>query len=393
MYRPLRYSLPEIWLPYNSVEVAINVKAENLADETKPQVPIINEEAIKETIQKIEMKEEITIFSLKPSQASINIIKKIIAESAIKNILPANITIYTDNNYISKLKKSFSDIKINISEIDKPTKIIGKIDGIDIKIPKTFQNKKSQIIVSDAGYDPLLGFSGGPSSIVRYFEGDMIAEAFRRRKNNYPTPGVSSAPSFFADEIAEFFNNNTSIEILHSGEEITGIFEGNLIDTHKEASKQLLKNSQISVKNDISALILSAGGSENDFTLADSLKAVWNVIGGINGKSTIALLAQCSGGLGSEALKMFVSDRLDIKNLLKKEKYVNGLEDLVYIQSTLNKATLILVSALPNYYSEMKMGFHASRKAGDALSYMLSSKGNRTKIHVLPYGANTLLSK
>ena len=338
------------------------------------------------------MKNEITIFTFKPSKASVNIIKKIITESAIKNIIPSNITIYTDNSYISKLKKSFSDLKINISEIDKPTKIIGKIDGIDIKIPKTFQNLKSQIIVSDTGYDPLLGFSGGPTSIVRYFAGDMIAEAFRRRKNNYPTPGVISAPSFFADEVAELFSNTTSIEILHSGEEITGIYGGNLVDIHKEASKQLLINSQISVKNDVSALILSAGGSENDFTLADSLKTVWNVIGKIKRKSTLALLAQCSGGLGSEALKMFVSGRLDIKNLLKKEKYVNGLEDLVYIQSTLNKATLILVSALPDYYSEMKMGFHASRKAGDALSYILSSKGSRTKIYVIPQGVSTLLS-
>lgn len=384
--------MPEIWLPYNSVEVAVNIKAENLADEITTKVPIINNETIQETLHKIEIKDEISIFSIKPSLPSIDIIRKIITESIAKNIIAANITIYTDNSQLSKLKKSFSDLKINISEIDKPTTKIGSIDGVDIKIPKSFQNKKSNIIVTNTEYDPLLGFSGGPASMVRYFGGDMIAEAFRRRKNNYPTPGESSAPSFFADEIADFFNEVTSIEVLHSGETLTGIFGGNLVETHKAASKQLLTNSQILVENDISALILSAGGLENDFTLSNSLKAVWNVVGGIKEKSIIALLAQCSGGLGSEALKMYVSGRLDIKNVLKKEKYVNGLEDLIYIQSALNKSTLILVSALPDYYSEMKMGFHASRKAGDALAYILSNKGNKTKVHILPHGATTLLS-
>lgn len=383
--------MPEIWLPYSSVEVAVNLKAENFAEEIVTKVPAINEETIQEALKKIEIKDEIDLLSIKPSKSSIDIIRRIITDPRAKNITP-KITIYTDNNHIIKLKKSLSDLNVKICEIDQQKNKIGNIDGIDIKIPKNFQNKKSQIIISDTGFDPLLGFSGGPTSIVRYFAGDMIEEAFRRRKNNYPTPGVTSEPALFANEIAELFNEVTNIEILHSGEEITGIYAGNLVETHKVASKQLLSNSQISVENDVSALILSAGGLENDYTLANSLKAVWNVVGAIKEKSIIALLAQCSGGLGSEALKMYVSGRLDIKNILKKEKYVEGLEDLIYIQSALNKSTLILVSALPDYYSEIKMGFHASRKAGDALSYILSSKGSKTKVHILSHGTDTLLS-
>ena len=383
--------MPEIWLPYNSVEVAVNLKAENFAEEIVTKVPAINEETIQETLKKIEIKDEIDLLCIAPNKSSIDIIRRIITDPRAKNITP-KITIYTDNNHIIKLKKSLSDLNVKISEIDQQKNKVGNIDGIDIKIPKNFQNKKSQIIVSNTGFDPLLGFSGGPTSIVRYFAGDMIEEVFRRRKNDYPTPGVTSEPALFADEIAELFNDVTNIEILHSGDEITGIYAGNLVETHKMASKQLLSNSQITVENDVSALILSAGGSENDYTLSNSLKAVWNVVGGIKEKSVIALLAQCSGGLGSEALKMYVSGRLDIKNILKKEKYVEGLEDLIYIQSALNKSTLILVSALPDYYSEIKMGFHASRKAGDALSYILSSKGSKTKVHILPHGTDTLLS-
>ncbi len=76
------------------------------------------------------------------------------------------------------------------------------------------------------------------------------------------------------------------------------------------------------------------------------------------------------------------------------EKYqLEGFEDLVYKQTALHRSTLILVSALPDYYTEMKMGFHACRKAGDALSHILSTVGARTKVHILHNGSSTLLSK
>ena len=385
--------MPEIWLPYGSVEVAVSLKAENLAEEINQQAPPMSEDAIQEILGKIELEGRTSIFSPKPSNSSIEIIRRILGEFSAQGSDPSNIMIHTDESNISKLKKSLDNKQANIAGIEKPTTKIGKVDGIKVRIPKALQEAKSRIIVTDVSLDPLFGFSGGPVSLVRYFGGDVVAEAFRRRKNNYPSPGEESEPSLFANKFADFLNDSISIEVLPSKEGVSGIHYGNLVDAHKSASKHLLDTSRVTARRDIRALIVSAASYENISTLADSLKAVWNAVGGMNDKGHLALIAECSEGLGSEALKMYVSGRLDVKNLLKTGEYIEGFEDLVYIQTVLHRSTLILVSALPDYYTEMKMSFHACRKAGDALSHILSTTGARTKIHILHNGSSTLLSK
>ena len=385
--------MPDIWLPYGSVEVAVRLKAENLAEEINKQASPMSADVMQETLGKIDLEGRTSIFLPKLSNSILEIIRRVIGEITVQGIDPSNIIVYTDEGNISKLKKSLGNKQVNISGIEKPTKKIGKIDGVEIKIPKTLHEAKSRVIITDVGLDPLFGFSGGPASLVRYFGGDAITEAFRRRKNNYPSPGEESGPSLFANEFADFLSESISIEVLPAKDGVSGIHCGNLVDAHKSASKQLIDTSRVSVKKDIRALIVSTAGYESDSTLADGLKAVWNVVGGMNDKGHLALIAECSDGLGSEALKMYVSGRLDVKNMLKRGEYIEGLEDLVYLQTALHRSTLILVSALPDYYTEVKMGFQTCRKAGDALSYILSTAGVRTKVHILHNGTATLLSK
>lgn len=385
--------MPDIWLSYGSVEVAVRLKAENLAEEINKQASPMSADVMQETLGKIDLEGRTSIFLPKLSNSILEIIRRVIGEITVQGIDPSNIIVYTDEGNISKLKKSLGNKQVNISGIEKPTKKIGKIDGVEIKIPKTLHEAKSRVIITDVGLDPLFGFSGGPASLVRYFGGDAIAEAFRRRKNNYPSPGEESGPSLFANEFADFLSESISIEVLPAKDGVSGIHCGNLVDAHKSASKQLMDTSRVSVKRDIRALIVSTAGYESDSTLADGLKAVWNVVGRMNDKGHLALIAECSDGLGSEALKMYVSGRLDVKNLLKRGEYIEGLEDLVYLQTALHRSTLILVSALPDYYTEVKMGFQTCRKAGDALSYILSTAGVRTKVHILHNGDATLLSK
>ena len=385
--------MPDIWLSYGSVEVAVRLKAENLAEEINKQASPMSADVMQETLGKIDWEGRTSIFSPKPSNSILEIIRRVIGEITVQGIDPANIIVYTDEGNISKLKKSLGNKQANISGIEKPTKRIGKIDGVEVKIPKILHEAKSRVIITDVGLDPLFGFSGGPASLVRYFGGDAITEAFRRRKNNYPSPGEESGPSLFANEFADFLSESISIEVLPAKDGVSGIHCGNLVDAHKSASKQLMDTSRVSVKRDIRALIVSTAGYESDSTLADGLKAVWNVVGRMNDNGHLALIAECSDGLGSEALKMYVSGRLDVKNLLKRGEYIEGLEDLVYLQTALHRSTLILVSALPDYYTEVKMGFQTCRKAGDALSYILSTAGVRTKVHILHNGDATLLSK
>lgn len=385
--------MPEIWLPYGSVEVVVSLKAENLAEQIEPKYSFIGEDSILETLRKIDAEGRTCIFSPKPSKASIDIMDRLIKELTSRGLEPTDITVSTDRRYVADIRKLIGEKQINISEIEAPTETLGKIDGKEVKIPKTLNDSKTRVVVTDAAFDPLFGFSGGPTTLIRHLGGNLMAEAFRRRKNDAPSPGVESDPAVFADEVARLLDDSVSIEVTAFGDGISSLYVGGLVDAHKAASKHLSDTSQVSIVDDMRAVIVSAGGFERDATLADGLKAVWNVTAGLRDKGFLTLVAECSGGLGSDALRMYTSGRLDVESLVRRGEYVDGLEDLVYIKTALHRSTPILVSTLPNYYIEMKMGFHACRKAGDALSYILSSLGAKTKVHILPHGSVTLLSK
>ncbi len=385
--------MPEIWLPYGSVEVAVSIKAENLADQHEPIFPSMGEEALAERLGKVEVKERTCLFMPRPSRASIEVMTRLIKTLTDKGVNPSTVTVATTREYAIYLRKQLLENKVNVAEIGERTELIGSVDKAEVKIPRVLKDCETPVLISDTGFDPLFGFAGGPTALVRFLGNGLMAEAFSRRKGDRPSPGVASDSATFANQVAELLGEVVSVEVIPGRGGISGLYVGSLSAAHQAASQGLLECSRVSVKSDFKVAMVSAGGLGFDGTLADSLRAVWNVVGALGDKGLVTLIAECSGSLGSEALKRHITGRLDLEGLLHRGEYVDGLEDLLYAKTALRRYTLVLVSALPDYYAEMKLGFHPCRKTGDALSYILSSLGSRTKVHLVPYGSATLLSK
>lgn len=386
--------MPEIWLPYGSVEVVVSIKAENLADQLEPNFPLMGEEALTESLRKVEMKERTCLFMPRPSRSSIDVMTRLVKTLTDKGVNPSTVTVATTREYAIYLRKQLIENKVNVAEIGDATELIGSIDKVEVKIPRVLKECETPVLISDTGFDPLFGFAGGSTALVRHLGNGLMAEAFRRRKGDRPVPGAASLDSAaFANQVADMLGEAVSVEILPGRGGVSGVYVDKLVAAHKAASQGLLSSSRVSVKSDLRVAMVSAGGLGFDGTLADSLRAVWNVVDALGDKGLVALIAECSGSLGSEALKRHITGRLDLEGLLRRGEYIDGLEDLLYTKTALRRYTLILVSALPDYYAEMKLGFHPCRKTGDALTYILSSLGSRTKVHLIPYGSATLLSK
>jgi hypothetical protein len=385
--------MPEIWLPYGSVEVAVSVKAENLAGLIEPTLQVISEETIEERLSRIEVKGQTCILFPKPSPVSTNILAQLIKSLSKRGNGHSPITVVTASESMHFIKKYLTEVQVNITEAEEPNEPLGVIDGIIVKSSRTMNESETCILLTDAGFDPLFGYAGGPSSLVRYLGGDVIAEAFRRRKGDRPTPGVTSDTSTFAEDIAKMFSGLISVEVLPSPAGAADIVVGDLIGAHQSASKEVLDKCRLTIDGDIRAVMVSAGGYGFDSSLATSLRAIWNVLDALGDKGPVVLVAECGDGLGSEALRRHIAGRLDLDGLLRRGEYVGGMEDLLYAKTALRRYDVVLVSALPDHYSEMKVGFHPARKVSDALTYILSSFGPRTKVHLVPRGATTLLSK
>jgi len=384
--------MPEIWFPYGPVEVAISLKVENLFEHIESKYSPMSEESIGQVIAGVDTNEKTCILLPNPSKVSIEIVRRLLHEFMSKNISLDTINLVSEKQYLSHIRKSLSEVPVKVSESESPTEVSGKIDNIDIKLPRLFNASDKRIIITDSGFDPLFGYAGGPSTLVRYLKGPLMAEAFKRRDSDIPQPGTETNPYRFAKEIAGSISNLLSIEVISDGNGISSLFSGNIIDAQTASSKTLRECSYVSGSDDLRAVIVSAGGLDFDLTLSRSLRALYNVMDGVKEKGYVGLVAECSGGLGSEALKMFVSGRLDMASI-RKEDYVDGLEDLVYLKEAQKRYNLMLVSILPTYYVEMKLGLRQFKKAGDAFSHILSSSGAKTKVSIISNGSLTLLAK
>ena len=71
------------------------------------------------------------------------------------------------------------------------------------------KNFKSTVMISQASYDPLFGFAGAPTALVRALYPEKMAEAFGARRGNVPEPGVQGAPLKVATSAVELGNRPT----------------------------------------------------------------------------------------------------------------------------------------------------------------------------------------
>ncbi|MCX8191687.1 MAG: hypothetical protein N3F06_02630, partial [Nitrososphaerales archaeon] len=336
--------MPEIWLPYGQVEIVVDVKAENLADVIEPSYPSIDSTNLVERLKDLEVHERALIIVEGYNDSSLTIL------SILLDTLGQDVHILTTKGGLSNVKKLCEGKSIKVSTLSGVAGVNSIVDGIEIRIPSIFSDFDTKILISEATFDPLFGFRGGPITLLTILDDRLIGEAFKISSYSYPKPGVETEASKFADKIAEKIDDVISIELVSYHGGISEIFVGSVIDTHKKASQKLLEIAKRSLSEPAKAMIVSAGGLNNDLTLASSIKCLWNVIGGLKEQGSIVLIAECSQGLGSEALKLYVSGRLDIAEMIKKGEYIDGLEDLIYLREALTRYKIQLVSTLPHYY-------------------------------------------
>ncbi|MEM3437094.1 MAG: hypothetical protein QXP55_00965 [Nitrososphaerales archaeon] len=381
----------EIWLPYGRVEVAVDIKAENLAGILESSFQKLDDNLIYERLDSIEIKEKSMIIISDVTKATLKVLKTFI-DLQIEKGRSKDVIVAVQKNHFKVVKKALEGKFEDVFTIGEPCIDSGIADGFQVKVPKIFTEYR-RMMISEVSFDPLFGFSGGPVSLIKTIDSKLVEEAFKRRLDDNPKPGLDTNAAWFASRVAEEIGAFTSIEILNTKGEVSEIFIGDLIDNHSKASKKLYESSKKVLNQPARAIFMGLGDSSKSLTLSSSLKSLWNVIGCLDAKGIVVLLAECSEGLGSEALKLYVTNRLKLDEFIKHGKYVEGLEDLLYLRNALqSQYNIVIISTLPNYYIETKLGLRTFKKSSDALGYIINNLGARVKIFVVLDAFNILLT-
>jgi len=66
-----------------------------------------------------------------------------------------------------------------------------------------------------------------------------------------------------------------------------------------------------------------------------------------------------------------------------RERYVDGIEELAYLDRLKANYDVLLLSGLPEVYSRSKLGLGSARGSAEALGKLLNKLGRSTKVNVV----------
>ena len=330
----------EIWLPYGSTEIVLDIKVENLLDNISYQPKRIDDD-LREIIDNIDSHVNICLLDD----------NKILADLAVKIRNTLSLHGITSALYMpDRLKGIYKEY--NIRALD--ASIFAKNDTV---------------LLARASYDPLFGYDGVPAKIIRRNRELMkdIVKSARR-----PLPGRDTDALSIAYKHMESFESR-SIEVIMDNNIIDMVIDEPIKANHR------IRDKLARVKSERCRAIIIGSGYTH--TLAESLRALWNCIDVVRDEGNIILLAEGSKGLGSEALDTLVQSKID--------GYADGIEDLAFINWAKARYNIALITSLPDYYIKM-IGFKAFRSINHALKYLIN-KNPRQKITIVQDATNVIL--
>ncbi len=355
--------MPEFWIPYGEIEIVIDLKSENLSFFGEPnwvKEPILNFDFLsnKERIL-------LSFYKFFPS------VRKFLEQ--VKDLLKGKeVLILTEDENKYDVKRIFEGLNVKFLSLGEDTR---ELKGTQ------------RIFINQFGFDALFGFSSSYSSFFRMIDKRGMIKIIKALKEIIPMAG-KEAESFQIIKDSLKMESWVSVELLPSKEDFLIGFYGDLEYSYEKAKEALMNNYAIEAKR-FKGLILSPGYGIYSSNLSLGLKALWNTYASLEENSPVILACEASDGLGSQALEYLIYDKLDL-NSLEKDYYVEGLEDILFLKA-LKEKNLMIVSTLPHFYTQAKLGFQTFDSVKDAVNYVLTTYGAKSKLAIIPHAFNTLL--
>ena len=368
--------MPEIWLRYGTTDVVLDIRFENLASHVSSSFQIMPEEEIRAAIAGVPLTDNMLFLAVSGSKAVGKAISMLADQAREKGF---SITVDVPH-------QAFGSLRASLARSD--TISINRIDY------QSLQNRMakfhSTVVISSLAYDPLFGFAGAPTELLRNMISDSMVDAFKARKNNRPAPGIHGEPLKVATSAASLIPA-TAVELVANSDGIAGIHTGGINEAFEKAVSQFQLISSVEIDSVRCAIISASSDVGTHSTLAASLNSLWNSVHAVEEGGTAILVAENREGLGCKALQMFIEGRLSTEQL-QQTPYVDGLEHLLFIEELRQRCELGLVSTLPHYYSKDKLGLSTYAGMKDVLDKLPEKQGKNFKALVLS-DADILLLK
>lgn len=358
--------MPEIWLNYGITDVVLDIRAENLDQNIDSEGKNLEDEQIIEKLKTIDLTKPIELVVLHHSKA----VQKII--STLFNLCEQK---------SAPIPRILADKKImNLVKSTLPEG--SEINEFGDEIPNS-----NLMFIGEMELDGLFGYETIATRLLRKFGQENMLAAYAKRKDNLPASGQITSSIEEAKTFVDKFEIQ-GIELVANSKGIVDFSIG-----HPSKTVSLSKSFESIAVKDVGhhkSMIISTGKDASNDTLGKALNSLWNCSSAISKDGLAILLAESKFGVGSDAIQQFIEGRMTLDKLKNPTKYVNGMEDLLFLSEIQKSFQIGLVSILPEFYAK-KLNMIPLNGVKLAMDYILKTQGPRQKVAIVSDGARILL--
>jgi hypothetical protein len=359
--------MPEIWLNYGITDVVLDIKAENLEQKIDSEGKILDDSAINEKLNTLDLSKPMELVVLHNSKSILKIISSLFTLCEQKSKpFPK---ILTDKKILNLVKSGLPEGS-SINEF------------YDMGI-----SNSNLIFMGEMEFNGLFGYETISTRLIKKFGQESMLSAYAKRQGNLPTPGQYTESLTEAKKFADNFEIQ-GMEIVANSEGIVDFSIGHPSETI--ASTKILESNSIKDVGQHKTMVISTGKDASNDNLGNSFSSLWNCSNAIKKDGLAILIAECKGGLGSDALQQYIEDRLTIEQLRNPTKYIDGMENLLFLSEIQKNFQIGLVSILPEFYAK-KLNMISMQGIKYSMDYILKTQGPRQKVTVVADGARLLL--
>ncbi len=355
--------MPEIWIPYGSVETLVTLQAENLGTVAEPASEVGSVDMPRLTGL---VKGTSALFICDSTPATLELLRTLapaLAEAQSVKLLSSS---------PKRVESSVQEVKGRVATLPPPIPA-GEEEPV---YAQALTEKGGKLFLGAARPDPLFGLFDSRVEACLNWVARSHALAAKAEKGMEPKPLKKTAAYEEVQRLTEGIPDSKFLTVVPRGGKPRIILEDAPFDAVKNSfAKFPMAQTR--------GMVVGAGGRGYDDTLSSSIRGIWSVLEGVRRTGSILLVAECSEGIGSVALENLVTGRA-AEGERRKERYVDGLEEVFYLNKLKDEYDVLLLSGLPETYARSKLGLTTAKGSGEAVGRILNKVGRSGKLNVVP---------
>ena len=355
--------MPEIWIPFGGVETLVTLQAENLGAVESP-----DPERVSVDIERIssKVKDATRLFVCDSAPATFELLKEM-----LPTILASNLKVFSAAP--RKVETAVSDLRGKVTTLPPP---VAGGDTQGTTYATDLMEPGGKVFVGTAHPDPLFGVVDAKVQACLNWVAGSRALASKARSGMEPSPFAKTEAYEAMEAAAGEVSDATFLSLMQRGGRLRTVME----DPPFDALKNGFHEAPMSTSK---GLIVGSGGAAYDDTFSSALRGIWGALPAVRRAGSILMVSECTEGLGSPALELLATGRLTGEGGRRREKYVEGIEEVFYLSKLKDEYEVLLLSGLPETYAKNKLGITTARGAGEAVGRLLNRVGRSGKVNVV----------